>query len=466
MRISTAGTRLTDERGRERIFGGVNMVHKDPASGYAQPFTREHYRYLASAGLDLVRLGVIWDGLEPEPGVFSESYLSELARQLDWADEFGIGVYLDMHQDLYSSQFGDGAPAWATLTDGAEYSAGEFWSDAYLFDPAVQNAYSNFWKNTEVDGVGLQDHLAKAWAELDRRFGHHPAVIGFDWLNEPFPAGSQMEVFGTLLGAYIQITADARSIEELAADFSDPQGKQELLANIDDPQLYAAMAAAAAEPAEAFDSGVLGPFQAKLTTAAPDKLSVCEASYFSNMGIESAIPKQERMVYSPHGYDLTVDTEAIQQASDNRLDVIWAAHLRTQQRLDVPVIVGEWGAQYGYAGGLEHIAHQLDTFDKNHWSHTYWCFEPGFENLPAASVLKRPHPQAVAGEIDTYSWDSTTGEFSASWASNMNEESVFYLPSAPQKVDGNVKTSTELVLDGCRLHVQAGEDHIEVKVQL
>ena len=44
----------------------------------------------------------------------------------------------------------------------------------------------------------------------------------------------------------------------------------------------------------------------------------------------------------PHGYDLVVDTEGVQWASNNRIDVIFDAHRRTQQRMGVPVMVGEW----------------------------------------------------------------------------------------------------------------------------
>jgi len=74
------------------------------------------------------------------------------------------------------------------------------WSDAYFTSPAVQTALDNFWKNAPApDGVGLQEHYARAWAMLARRYAEEPAVIGYDLMNEPFPgsaaAASQVLLF-------------------------------------------------------------------------------------------------------------------------------------------------------------------------------------------------------------------------------------------------------------------------------
>lgn len=62
-------------------------------------------------------------------------------------------LILDMHQDLYSRKFDNGAPLWATLDDGAEHVTGTIWSDAYLMSPAVQRAFDNFWQNRPLRTV-------------------------------------------------------------------------------------------------------------------------------------------------------------------------------------------------------------------------------------------------------------------------------------------------------------------------
>jgi len=76
-----------------------------------------------------------------------------------------------MHQDLYSVKYSDGAPPWATLDEGRPHQPGAVWSDAYYTSEAVQTALDHFWANRPAaDGVGLQDHYARVWRHVARRF--------------------------------------------------------------------------------------------------------------------------------------------------------------------------------------------------------------------------------------------------------------------------------------------------------
>ena len=47
-------------------------------------------------------------------------------------------------------------------------------------------AFDNFF-DYEGEYPYLQDHFADAWAAVVTRFKDHPAVIGYDILNEPSP---------------------------------------------------------------------------------------------------------------------------------------------------------------------------------------------------------------------------------------------------------------------------------------
>lgn len=149
--------------------------------------------------------------LEPVPGVYNDTYIARVEQIVDWADEQGAYVLLDMHQDLYSRDLlaegegippylipangSDGAPAWAILTDG--------WPSWGLngignINPALFRAATHFYNNTVPPGVpqgsapgpGLQDHYIGAIAALARRFFNRSAVIGFEIMNEPNPTAS------------------------------------------------------------------------------------------------------------------------------------------------------------------------------------------------------------------------------------------------------------------------------------
>jgi endoglycosylceramidase len=224
--------------------------------------------------------------------------------------------------------------------------------------------------------------------------------------------------------------------------FSNPIEKYNMLGYLENKDFYTALAKPAEALVEQFDRGALAAFYDKITNAVravdPYGLIMRENSYFSNMGIEcKAGPIHDEsgqaeplQAFSPHGYDLVVDTEAVVMASNIRVDVIFEAHRRAQQRLGVPVIVGEWGAFGHYADGLGHIEHLLSIFEKYLWSNTYWCYESSFGQAPVVQVLKRPYPQAVCGQLLTYRYDRQADEFYMEWEErNCDVPSVIYLPT-------------------------------------
>lgn len=488
-KIKVSGNRLVDEHGRHIILSGINLVFKgqrivdgqkmsprpeknDNCSSprpvkndngslarsdmnYIAPWTEADFAHFRAWGFNVVRLGLIWDAVEPQPGVFDETYLDWIGSMLDLCEQYGLHAFLDMHQDLYSVRYSDGAPEWATLTDGLPHVAGDLWSDAYLESEAVQRAFDHFWANTTAaDGIGLQDHYLQMWVHVADRFAGHPALIGYDFLNEPYPGSSGQFIFANLLGTFAELISSQggpdMALEEMLAVFSDPEEKFKALSYLEDRVFYESLAKAVEPLVAEFDLGELDLFYRRISKAvrAVDGTGIIfrENSYFSNMGIEcQAQPILDEsgqrivnQVYSPHGYDLVVDSEAIVLASDRRIDVIFDAHCRTQERLQVPVVVGEWGAHGWYADGLDHIAHILALFERNLWSQTYWCYESGFSRTPVLQILKRPYPQAVCGVLESYRFDRQSGEFTMIWNekdwTSADGESRIYLPRKPVSV--------------------------------
>ena len=57
----------------------------------------------SGAGGNCVRLGILWDGLEPEPGKIDQDYLDRIARIVGWAKAEGLYVLLDTPQAAQAS---------------------------------------------------------------------------------------------------------------------------------------------------------------------------------------------------------------------------------------------------------------------------------------------------------------------------------------------------------------------------
>jgi endoglycosylceramidase len=71
----------------------------------------------------------------------------------------------------------DGAPEWATLTEGQSTCSNGGRESA----PAVIYAFQNFWDNTD----GINDACVKAWQEVVKVCAKYPNVVGYDLINEP-----------------------------------------------------------------------------------------------------------------------------------------------------------------------------------------------------------------------------------------------------------------------------------------
>jgi len=203
-RLTVVNRTISDVTGRAVLLRGVNdnelaeYAQNDPSLPTVAPFNTGDFARMASLGFNVVRLNLSWSLLEPTPGAFDRGYVNKIHEAVDAAKSNGIYTLLDMHQDAWGPAVGtpkgkfcppvltkpglgwDGAPAWATITDG--------WSTCAVggvreISPAVARAFQNFYDNTR----GIQDHLVATWGKLAAEFKSEPAVMGYDLLNEPNP---------------------------------------------------------------------------------------------------------------------------------------------------------------------------------------------------------------------------------------------------------------------------------------
>ncbi|MFE4470156.1 glycoside hydrolase family 5 protein [Leifsonia sp. NPDC056824] len=197
--LRASGRVITDGRGDQVLLRGVNVNQLvdfyQPTKGVpaTRPLTEADFAGIAAQGFDVVRLNLSWSALEPQRGTLSSSYLRTIRQAVGWAREHGLYIVLDMHQDGWwkgatptgtdcrpgtDPMWGyDGAPAWATITDGAprcQFTGRDI-------SPAGDRAFQNFYFDTD----GVQSALVATWGKLAAAFRDDPTVAGYDLLNEP-----------------------------------------------------------------------------------------------------------------------------------------------------------------------------------------------------------------------------------------------------------------------------------------
>ncbi|MDP9379952.1 MAG: cellulase family glycosylhydrolase [Chloroflexota bacterium] len=174
----------------------------------------EHLGRLRSWGLTFLRLLTTWEAVEHAgPGQYDEEYLAYLRAVVEKAAGYGIDVFIDPHQDVWSRWTGgDGAPGWTLealgmdLTKLAPTAAAithQTWGDPFprMIWPSNYSRLgcatmftlffggNTFAPSTKIDGEPaqeyLQGHFINAMVQVARTLKGLPNVVGYDSLNEP-----------------------------------------------------------------------------------------------------------------------------------------------------------------------------------------------------------------------------------------------------------------------------------------
>ncbi len=485
-RISVKGTVFVDESGRERIFNGINLVNKgryDDKTGKMDYFNvnwnEDMFRKFAKKGINLLRFGLVWNAIEPAPGVYNEEYLDYMENFVDMACKYGIYVYLDIHQDCFH-----GMPDWATVTDSYKHRKPLIiWAEGYFLDKAVHRAFDNFWSNTEVCGKGIQDWFADMWKHIVKRFKDKENLFGFDILNEPFPGTSGGKVFKKLIksGAKAMLSRKGQILDAVK-NMTKGDPVKGILAALDDKTLVREITSSSDLIIKNFDVDKYYPFMKKISSAirevTDNGIIIMEGCYYSNSSIPSSTPRirynngelEKDICFAPHGYDITVDSVYTNTAGNNRVDAIFDEHAKTQNRLGIPVIVGEWGGMVPGSDEYPHLEHLLEYFDNKHWSQTYWCYMDGLLEEKIMDIISRPYPVAVPGEIKRYGFNRINRTFTLKFENEngSRKKVAIYSPSAPVEVISKCKYTVESVDNSeavlITVGVSKGENNIEIKI--
>ena len=116
--IDTANRSFVDQTGRQVLFHGVNVVYKvDPYIPSSDEFDSQNSLndddivLLKKWGQNFVRLGVMWESVEREEGVYDDEYLDKVETMINKLGEAGIYTLVDAHQDVLARSIcGEGMP--------------------------------------------------------------------------------------------------------------------------------------------------------------------------------------------------------------------------------------------------------------------------------------------------------------------------------------------------------------------
>lgn len=208
--FSTDRGKLLSSRGIH-LFRGVNVSQRLKNPPFTEGVTEEDLYRVRGLGMNAIRLLIFYRAVEPEEGRWNERYLQWVKDLLDLAHNLRIWVILDMHQDLYGGPFlPHGNPTWSCPeSEGVKVELLQPWFLNYLH-PVVGECFRRFF--TDEDRI---QKFSKMWQVVALRFADHPALLGFELLNEPFPGSlPPMEFDEEILARWVERVGSA--IREVA----------------------------------------------------------------------------------------------------------------------------------------------------------------------------------------------------------------------------------------------------------
>jgi endoglycosylceramidase len=469
---SPGGAFLEDRFGRVVLLHGADLVYKVPpyevvvnGSG-PNVLTVPEVQNMAAQGFDVVRLGIIWKGLEPgtapinDPAICApghprasgpaqfdaavfDAYVQRLDATIALLGSYGIYSLIDMHQDVYNEVFGgEGAPDWAVCTGGVkprpELNVPN-WS-VNLQGPGVDTAYAHFWDN-DVMG-NLQGEFDSIWARVAADFRDNPWVIGYDPFNEPYGPGVPPQSSGAQFDAELQCFYTGR------AHPGQSQSGRPVTCPVDDPAV-----------------GLIPRIEA----ADPNHLVFYEGNYATDSGPANHIGPMPfpRLVLNFHDYCFLHVPNGPEPPSYATVctpseDLVFTEHADQRVRDSTPEQPGgpaslltEFGATTD-AADLARVTSDADAhltgwiywqwldYDDPTGSHDSGLWPPSPPTPAMLTVLSRTYAAAIAGRPTATSFDPVSGDFTLRFRpdSEITEPTVIFVPVATHYPDGYCATAT------------------------
>ncbi|MBK7974223.1 MAG: cellulase family glycosylhydrolase [Deltaproteobacteria bacterium] len=365
---------LRDPAGRALILRGINIPNDYDQRGAEKEIRppAEVFRHIADSGFDAVRLVIEWYQVEAERGVYDEDYLELVRQHVQWADEAGLYVFVDMHQDMFGRGFGgDGAPLWAC--DASFYESYDPLPSFFFnyFSPQVRACFQSFWTTPELRRA--QEDVARAVADRIEAYEH---VLGFDPVNEPSFGTGAISTFERelLMPFHAEFASRVGEVLPGRAFFFEPT-----------PMFSFVGATSFAEPV----TGFVG-------------------------------------VFAPHYYNVSVELAKRWDGNTRQVRNVVGAAADTAARLGVPWVYGEMGGDKSTPNLGDYLLALYGELDARMAGSFLWLYEKGESGFglidtatndwtPHARAFLRPAPAAVAGTPLSFEWTPSARRFVMTW---------------------------------------------------
>jgi endoglycosylceramidase len=411
---------------RSRIFHGVNAVYKiapwhPTVAGFDSENTLSEIdsANLKKWGFNVVRLGVMWPGVEPTArGLYNQTYLDQIETIVTNLGKSDIYVILDFHQDIWHRKYcGEGVPDYVfdTCQKAQPANTQPFPLPAvnitYPLDidgnPTIESCLSSmfatYYMSAEV-GAGFQclydnednlwDAFAGYWVAVAQRFSRTTNVLGYELINEPW-AGDVFAYPKNLFPGYAEKTYLQPLYEHL----------HKAIRAVDDSKII-------------FFEGLTIDYWQSGFSAGPG-------------GVEY----NDRQALAYHIYCPLQDPSGKKEVvCDVINDALLAFRRKDAERMGVAMLMTEFGAAEDIKAdifALEETARLADRFQQSwmYWQFKYYedlttCTPLGESLYDAAGevcldklqVLSRTYPQAVAGTLHSFHFDVHTAAFTMEYS--------------------------------------------------
>ena len=422
--------------GKQVILHGMNVLCRGRETGHIYPEIEKAFTWFKRMGFNLMRYGIFWDAVEPEPGRIDFDYLNRVKSIVRSAGENGIYVMLDMHQDLFAQKFIDGAPDWACLDEGLPHPRDcVIWYEAYLRSEAIIRAADNFWANKPAeDGIGLLDHYEHMWEEIARIFADCENVIGLEPMNEPFMGSLAREAFGV------------GTMEMLKKNPQFDLNRPDLIP----PEQAAEFMGIVASRLMEFDRTTLMDFYRRMQRAIQkhsDLNIVTGGNIYCSTDVPTGMERLEGIgqIYAPHGYDSVVDSDRYEAYSLENVQRVFTGKRQGQERLQLPTIIGEWGAFPSREFTNDLIRFMNGILEENLWGSAYCEYHPGQEQDAHFSALCRAYPMETAGKLQSYHYGEAGRSYQMTYTAEKDKVTSVFLPFEPVQISCSLPVHTETV---------------------